>query len=106
MALEGATRTAPAPGDAGRALTAPTPAVVVRGLRKRYGEVEAVGGIDLTIGRGEMFALLGPNGAGKTSTIEILPLLKPGKCATLKLVFSRKGATRTCAPFRVTRRPV
>jgi ABC-2 type transport system ATP-binding protein len=47
-------------------------AVVVRGLRKRYDDVEAVGGIDLTIARGEVFALLGPNGAGKTTTVEIL----------------------------------
>ena len=48
------------------------PVISVRGLRKRYGEVEAVDGIDLTIGAGEVFALLGPNGAGKTTTVEIL----------------------------------
>jgi ABC-2 type transport system ATP-binding protein len=48
------------------------PAVVVRGLRKVYGDLEAVAGIDLTIDRGEVFALLGPNGAGKTTTVEIL----------------------------------
>ena len=48
------------------------PAVEVRGLRKSYGSVEAVRGIDLTVGRGEVFALLGPNGAGKTTTVEIL----------------------------------
>ena len=48
------------------------PAIVVRGLRKRYGELEAVRGIDLRVERGEVFALLGPNGAGKTTTIEIL----------------------------------
>src|SRR6266508_3663307 len=47
-------------------------AVVVRGLRKSYGRVEAVRGIDLTVRRGEIFALLGPNGAGKTTTVEIL----------------------------------
>ena len=47
-------------------------AVVVRGLHKRYDDVEAVGGIDLTIARGEVFAILGPNGAGKTTTVEIL----------------------------------
>jgi ABC-2 type transport system ATP-binding protein len=48
------------------------PAVVARGLRKRYGEVEALRGIDLTVARGEIFALLGPNGAGKTTAVEIL----------------------------------
>jgi ABC-2 type transport system ATP-binding protein len=47
-------------------------AVSVRGLCKRYGDVEAVAGIDLRIARGEVFALLGPNGAGKTTTVEIL----------------------------------
>ncbi len=48
------------------------PAIVVRGLRKRYGDLEAVRGVDLVVERGEVFALLGPNGAGKTTTIEIL----------------------------------
>jgi ABC-2 type transport system ATP-binding protein len=48
------------------------PAISVRGLRKSYGPVEAVRGIDVEIARGEVFALLGPNGAGKTTTVEIL----------------------------------
>jgi ABC-2 type transport system ATP-binding protein len=47
-------------------------AITVQGLRKRYGQLDAVGGIDLAVGRGEVFALLGPNGAGKTTTVEIL----------------------------------
>ena len=47
-------------------------AVEVRGLRKAYGPVVAVGGIDLSVQRGEIFALIGPNGAGKTTTLEIL----------------------------------
>lgn len=47
-------------------------AIEVRGLRKRYGELEAVRGIDFSVRRGEVFGLLGPNGAGKTTTIEIL----------------------------------
>jgi ABC-2 type transport system ATP-binding protein len=46
--------------------------VVVRGLRKSYGERTAVDGIDLDVAHGEVFALLGPNGAGKTTTVEIL----------------------------------
>jgi ABC-2 type transport system ATP-binding protein len=44
----------------------------VEGLEKRYGDHEAVRGIDLEVRRGEIFAFLGPNGAGKTTTVEIL----------------------------------
>jgi ABC-2 type transport system ATP-binding protein len=47
-------------------------AIDVRGLRKSYGAVEAVRGVDITIAAGEVFALLGPNGAGKTTIVEIL----------------------------------
>lgn len=47
-------------------------AVSVRGLRKQYGDVTAVHGIDLGIRPGEVFGLLGPNGAGKSTTVEIL----------------------------------
>src|SRR5450631_959489 len=56
----------------GNPVRTPDAAIVVRGLRKSYGAVEAVRGIDLEVHRGEIFALLGPNGAGKTTTVEIL----------------------------------
>ncbi len=46
--------------------------VDVKGLRKRYGDVVAVDGVDLGIRRGQVFGLLGPNGAGKSTTVEIL----------------------------------
>jgi ABC-2 type transport system ATP-binding protein len=46
--------------------------ISIRGLRKSYGDAEAVRGIDLEVMRGEVFAFLGPNGAGKTTTVEIL----------------------------------
>jgi ABC-2 type transport system ATP-binding protein len=49
-----------------------TVAIRVRGLRKLYGDIEAVRGIDLTVRTGEIFAFLGPNGAGKTTTVETL----------------------------------
>jgi ABC-2 type transport system ATP-binding protein len=52
-------------------------AIEVRGLVKRYGDVEAVRGLDLEVGRGEVFAFLGPNGAGKTTTVEILEGYRP-----------------------------
>jgi ABC-2 type transport system ATP-binding protein len=48
-----------------------SPALSVRGLRKTYGAVVAVDGLELEVRRGECFGLLGPNGAGKTTTIEI-----------------------------------
>jgi ABC-2 type transport system ATP-binding protein len=49
-----------------------TTAISVRGLRKAYGPLEAVRGVDFDIEQGEVFGLLGPNGAGKTTTVEIL----------------------------------
>jgi ABC-2 type transport system ATP-binding protein len=54
------------------AAMASSPAIEVRDLRKTYGELEAVRGIDFNVARGEIYGLLGPNGAGKTSTVEIL----------------------------------
>ena len=54
------------PGQAGRTV------IEVSGLTKRYGDVEAVRGIDLAVSAGETFGFLGPNGAGKTTTIKIL----------------------------------
>src|SRR5436305_6173236 len=48
------------------------PVIEVRGLRKRYADVEAVRGVDLEVARGEIFAFLGPNGAGKTTVVEIM----------------------------------
>lgn len=62
-------------------MTAPAvhaPVVRVRGLRKVFGDVAAVEGLDLEIHRGEVFGLLGPNGSGKTTTIRMLcGLLEP-----------------------------
>jgi ABC-2 type transport system ATP-binding protein len=52
------------------------PVIRVRGLTKRYGDVQAVDGIDFEVAKGEIFGLLGPNGAGKTTTVEILEGLR------------------------------
>jgi ABC-2 type transport system ATP-binding protein len=48
------------------------PVIRASGLRKSYGDVEAVRGIDIAVEPGEIFAFLGPNGAGKTTTVEVL----------------------------------
>ncbi len=47
------------------------PALLIRGLKKAFADVQAVNGVDLEVVKGECFGLLGPNGAGKTTTIEI-----------------------------------
>src|SRR6476661_6288181 len=66
--------------DAGR------PALRVVGLRKRYGDVVAVDGLDLTVASGECFGLLGPNGAGKTTTIEICEGLTASDDGTVEVL--------------------
>jgi len=58
------------------ATSAADPVIRVRGLTKRYGDVQAVDGIDFDVAKGEIFGLLGPNGAGKTTTVEILEGLR------------------------------
>ncbi|MFD5080374.1 ATP-binding cassette domain-containing protein [Streptomyces sp. NPDC058371] len=55
-----------------------TDAIVVEGVRKRYGAKAALDGLDLTVGRGTVHGLLGPNGAGKTTAVRVLTtLLRP-----------------------------
>ncbi|HZL54782.1 MAG TPA: ATP-binding cassette domain-containing protein [Solirubrobacteraceae bacterium] len=79
--------------DGGGAVLAPPAAaasISVRGLAKRYGEIEAVRGIDFEVAPGEIFGFLGPNGAGKSTTISMLcTLVKPS------------GGTATVAGFDV-----
>ena len=54
------------------------PPVAARGLVKRYGEITAVDGVDLTVERGDVFGYLGPNGAGKTTSLRmLLGLIRP-----------------------------
>jgi ABC-2 type transport system ATP-binding protein len=65
-------------GAVGDALPAGAPAVLVEGLVKRYGAIEAVSGVDFQVNVGETFGFLGPNGAGKSTTINMLcTLAKP-----------------------------
>jgi ABC-2 type transport system ATP-binding protein len=60
----------------------PETVIAVSGLVKRYGDVEAVRGIDFTVSRGETFGFLGPNGAGKSTTIKILCTLATATAGT------------------------
>src|SRR6266511_2788007 len=60
-----------------------------RALTKRFGDVVAVAGLDLTVAAGECFGLLGPNGAGKTSTIEILEGLTPPDTGDVEILGTR-----------------
>ena len=62
-----------------------TPAVSVSELTKRYGEIEAVRGIDFEVAAGETFGFLGPNGAGKSTTIKILCTLADPTSGTARV---------------------
>jgi ABC-2 type transport system ATP-binding protein len=53
---------------------------------KRYGDLTAVAGLDLTVPAGECFGLLGPNGAGKTTTVEILEGLTPSDAGQVEVL--------------------
>jgi len=62
-----------------------TPAISVSALTKRYGEIEAVRGIDFEVAAGETFGFLGPNGAGKSTTIKILCTLADPTSGTARV---------------------
>jgi ABC-2 type transport system ATP-binding protein len=66
--------------------SAASPALSIRGLRKHYGDVFAVAGVDLDAFPGECLGLLGPNGAGKTTTIEICEGLTAADAGTVELL--------------------
>ena len=60
--------------------------VHVRGLRKSYGDFEAVRGIDVDVWQGEAFGFLGPNGAGKSSTMRMIGAVSPASGGTLRIL--------------------
>ncbi|MBO5600493.1 MAG: ABC transporter ATP-binding protein [Candidatus Methanomethylophilus sp.] len=59
--------------------------IEVKGLVKKYGEKNALDGIDMTVRKGEMYAFLGPNGAGKTTTVRVLSTLTGFDAGTVKI---------------------
>jgi len=65
---------------------APSPAILVSGLRKLYGDKAAVAGVDLEVPRGSFFGFLGPNGAGKSTTIRILTGLIPADAGSIEIL--------------------
>jgi len=60
--------------------------IEVHNLRKKYGEVQALDGVDFEVVRGEVYGLLGPNGAGKTTTMEILEGLKSADSGSAEIL--------------------
>jgi ABC-2 type transport system ATP-binding protein len=75
--------------------------VRVDGLRKRYGDLEALRGITFEIKAGEVFGLLGPNGAGKTTTIEILEGLRQRDGGTVTVCGMDPGREQTALKQRI-----
>ena len=68
------------------------PALAVRGLRKRYGSVAALKGVDLEVGEGELVGLLGPNGAGKSTLVKIAVGLVRPTAGGAEIAGSRAGS--------------
>jgi len=68
------------------------PALAVRGLAKRFGSVEALKGVDLEVGEGELVGLLGPNGAGKSTLVKIAVGLVRPSAGTAQVAGSPSGS--------------
>ena len=68
-------------------------ALAVHGLRKRYGPVEALRGVDLEVGEGELVGLLGPNGAGKSTLVKILVGLVRASDGSAEVAGARAGSS-------------
>jgi lipooligosaccharide transport system ATP-binding protein len=67
-------------------MAAAAPLIHARGLRKEFGELTAVDGIDFDVARGEAFGFLGPNGAGKSSTMRMIGCVSPPSAGTLRIL--------------------
>ena len=67
-------------------------ALAVRGLEKRYGSVQALRGVDIEVGEGELFGLLGPNGAGKSTLVKIAVGLVRQSAGSAEVAGARAGS--------------
>ncbi|MFI9839165.1 ATP-binding cassette domain-containing protein [Nonomuraea sp. NPDC051941] len=85
-------------------MTTKTSAIEVAGLRKAYGDLEVIAGVDLSVPAGTVYALLGPNGAGKTTTVRILSTLLPADAGQARVAGYdvRREAERVRASIGVT----
>ncbi|MGV9383312.1 ATP-binding cassette domain-containing protein [Nonomuraea sp. NPDC003707] len=85
-------------------MTTKTSAIEVAGLRKAYGALEVIAGVDLSVPAGTVYALLGPNGAGKTTTVRILSTLLPADAGQARVAgYDVRGeAERVRASIGVT----
>jgi len=97
------TITSPILSNNGLELARHVKAIVARGLRKRYGSVTALDGIDLEVEAGEFFGLFGPNGAGKTTLLRILTgqLAPTGGTARVLGIDPAKSALRVKAAIGI-----
>lgn len=76
--------------------------IEIRGVKKRYGQVDAVNGVDLTVGTGELFGLIGHNGAGKTTLFKMMLGLLPASAGEIRI----GGQAVRGAAFREVRRSI
>src|SRR5262245_22421145 len=67
-------------------MSALAPMIHARGLRKEFGTLTAVAGVDFDVQRGEAFGFLGPNGAGKSSTMRMIGCVSPPSGGTLRIL--------------------
>ena len=95
----------PAPPAAAGDPAAAAAAVHVSGLRKRYGDVVALAGVDLVIGAGEFFTLLGPSGSGKTTLLRLIAGFERPDAGRIELGGARRHPGAALLPGRQHRVP-
>ena len=81
------------------------PAVRLSGLRKSFGAVDAVDGVDLDIADGEFFAMLGPSGSGKTTVLRMIAGFETPTAGSVELGGRRRHPARPLRPRRQHRLP-